>query len=188
MPGRAAHIGLETLGVAGPLGLGQHPINPLCDFDQELQAAEVPHIAGQLRAVHALLLSLQLEGLDLFVGDLGEGLLEQVLAGGLLMVAHPAAKVVHGAQVKFAVAQVLVADGVTHLHIEGEGVVQLGIAPAAARFERFQADQHVDRDVGPRGDVAVQSGKGVFVEALKHFPSKGAGPGLVEPLALMGGQ
>jgi hypothetical protein len=52
LPGCAAHIGLKALGVLGALGVGQHPMNPLRDFDQELQSAEVPNVTGQLRAVH----------------------------------------------------------------------------------------------------------------------------------------
>jgi hypothetical protein len=52
----------------------------------------VAHIAGQLRAVHPQPMGLHLESGDLFVGDLGEGLVEQVLAGGLLVVVHPPAK------------------------------------------------------------------------------------------------
>jgi hypothetical protein len=129
-----------------------------------------------------------LKGDHLLGRNLRESLVEQVHAGGLLVGAESVAKVVHGPQLKFAVAQVLVAHGVAHLHIEGEGVVQLSIAPAEAGFERFQADQHIEGHIGPRGHVAIQFGKGALVEALEHFAPKGARPRLREPLALMGGQ
>ena len=76
LPGCAAHIGLKALGVGGAFGVRHHPMHPLRDFDQELQPAEVPNIAGQLGAIHPQPMGLHLEGGHLLVGDLGESLIE----------------------------------------------------------------------------------------------------------------
>ncbi|CAG0991214.1 hypothetical protein ANRL3_02791 [Anaerolineae bacterium] len=53
-------------------------------------------------------------------------------------------------------------DAIAHLHMEGEGVVQLGIASAAARFERFQPDWHINRHVGPPGKPTIFQGSQII--------------------------
>jgi hypothetical protein len=188
LAGRAAQIRGQPIGVVGLIGFAQHPLDTLGDFDQQLQAAQLANVAGDLRAIHAQATGLQFEGGDLCDGDLAEGFVQQILAGGLLMRAEAMSKVVDGAQIEFAHAQIFVAEGIEHLQVEGEGVHHFGIAPIESGFERFQTDEDIDEDVGPRGDVAVQTGEGALVEALVHFAPEGGGPGVGQPFALGVGQ
>ncbi len=102
LAGGAAEIRRQPLGVVGLFGLVQHPMDALGDFDQQLQAAHFANVAGDLRAVHPQATGLQFEGRDLLDGDLAEGLVQQILAGGLLMGAEPMSKMVDGAQIEFA--------------------------------------------------------------------------------------
>ena len=61
----------------------------------------------------------------LFIRDLREALLHQILTGGLHVLAQSVAKVVHRADGEVAIPQILIAQRIAYLEIEDEGLVHL---------------------------------------------------------------
>jgi hypothetical protein len=94
--------------------------------------------AGDLGAVHAQLPGLQLESLCLLIGHLLEGFLDQIDPCLLHIFSDASSEIVQRAQFEMPLLQISIAQGIAHLHVIAKGIVQLFIAPAKARFERFQ--------------------------------------------------
>ncbi len=69
-------------------------MHPLHSFHQQLQAAHLQDVAGDLGAVHALFASLDLQSRQLLVGDVFKSLREQVHAVFQVVAAQTLAEIV----------------------------------------------------------------------------------------------
>jgi len=141
------------------------------------------YVAGDLGRVHTQLVGQQSQGLYLFVRNLCESLLYQVLTGLLHVLAQPLAKVVHCADGEVAVPHILISQRITHLEIKDICLVHLLIRPAKARFQHFQTEQHVHRHIGPGIRFPIEHGKRLLIQPLKHLAPKSARPRLLQHLS-----
>ena len=126
---------------------------------------------------------LELKGCYLLVRDLLKGTFDQVLARLSHVVTQPAAKIVHGAQVKATFAHVLITNGITDLEIEEEGIKHLSVAPVKTGLERFQGKQYVDRYIGARRLVGEQHREGLLVDTVEELAAENASPGRFQAVA-----
>ena len=93
-------------------------------FHQQAQPGGLADIAGNLGAIHPEFACLQLVGLHLFVRDLLEGFLDQVLPTLFLVFHHPLAEVVDRAHIKITLPQLMVPQRITYLHIKQKGCMK----------------------------------------------------------------
>ena len=183
VPGVSLQIGSEVFGETLLVGFVQHPLKTLQDFHQQLHPPHLADVAGNLKAVHTLFAGLHLVGGHLHIGHLLEGLVQQVLSALLHVAAEPLTEVVQSAQFEVALAQLAVAQGIAHLDVVTEVVVQLLIRPAVGRFEEFQPHQHVDWHVRARRTIGVHDRKRRFVQTTEELPVEDARPGFLQAFA-----
>lgn len=104
--------------------------------------------AGDLGAVHALDAGPDLQGLQLLIGDVLESLVEQVDAMLQVVAAQAFSEVVERTQIEVAFVQIMQAQGIAHLQVKEEMLIQFFIAPAMGRFEDLQSNQPVYGYIG----------------------------------------
>jgi hypothetical protein len=155
---------------------------------QQLYPSHPPNVGGQQGAIHALFARLERKGMDLGVGHLLEGLIQEIDAAFLHVAAQTFAEVVQGAQVEIPLAQLTIPNRIAYLNIEASVVVQFFVRPAVGGLEKFQRHQHVDRHIRTRGHVCIQHLKGRFIQAAKELLVEGFRPRVVQAFAQRFGQ
>ncbi|MCX6020469.1 MAG: hypothetical protein NTZ05_01835, partial [Chloroflexi bacterium] len=116
--GMALKVGSQEFGERGAVRFGEHAVDPPNDFDQQVETGERADIAGDWGGVHAEFAGLQMKGGELLIGNLGEGVFEQVGPGLLEVKVQPTAEVVQGTQSELALVQAVKSEGETDLEVE----------------------------------------------------------------------
>ena len=80
-------------------------MDALQHFHQQLQPPNLTDVTGNLDAIHPLFAGFQSKGRDLFIRQMLEGLVKQVLSILLHVAAQPFAEIVQRAQIKTAFTQ-----------------------------------------------------------------------------------
>ena len=90
----ALQIRGQGFAIALLIGFRETALQALHRFHQQLQAAHLQHVAGDLGAVHALLAALDRQSRQLLIGDVLKNLAEQVHAVFQVVAAQSLAEVV----------------------------------------------------------------------------------------------